>query len=100
MTMTDVAMLWCFEELIYTYRIFREHQGYFRIQTSEGVPERIFRTLKDLIYTYEKPNQGLITHLRYPVKKPKASQRSRRFKSGKDGIYDEIDDSEYVDVLP
>ncbi|NWH77729.1 SH21B protein, partial [Piaya cayana] len=65
-----------FEEMIYTYRIFREHQGYFRIQTSEGVPEKIFRTLKDLIYNYEKPNQGLITNLRYPVKKPKASQSS------------------------
>ncbi|XP_009555446.2 SH2 domain-containing protein 1B [Cuculus canorus] len=89
-----------FEELVYTYRIFREHQGYFRIQTSEGVPQKIFRTLKDLIYNYEKPNQGLITNLRYPVKKPKASQSSQRFKSGKDGIYDEIDDSDYVDVLP
>ncbi|KGL96119.1 SH2 domain-containing protein 1B, partial [Charadrius vociferus] len=61
-----------FEKLIYTYRIFREDQGYFRIQTSEGVPERTFRTLKDLIYTYEKPNQGLIINLRYPVGKPKA----------------------------
>ncbi|NXQ94251.1 SH21B protein, partial [Sagittarius serpentarius] len=66
-----------FEDLIYTYRIFREHQGYFRIQTSEGVPERIFRTLKDLIYTYEKPDQGLIVNLRYPVMKLKASQRSQ-----------------------
>ncbi|KFR15952.1 SH2 domain-containing protein 1B, partial [Opisthocomus hoazin] len=66
-----------FEEFIYTYRIFREHQGYFRIQTSAGVPERIFRTLKDLIYTYEKPDQGLVTNLRYPVNKPNASQRSR-----------------------
>ncbi|XP_009281155.1 PREDICTED: SH2 domain-containing protein 1B [Aptenodytes forsteri] len=89
-----------FEKFIYTYRIFRERQGYFRIQTSEGVPERIFRTLKDLIYTYEKPNQELITNLRYPVKKPKALQRSQRFKSGKDDIYDEIDDSDYVAVLP
>ncbi|NXW54279.1 SH21B protein, partial [Eurystomus gularis] len=63
-----------FEELIYTYRIFREHQGYFKIQTSEGVPEQIFRTLKDLIQNYEKPNQGLITNLRYPVKKATPSQ--------------------------
>ncbi|NWW46923.1 SH21B protein, partial [Pedionomus torquatus] len=66
-----------FENLIYTYRIFKEHQGRFRIQTAEGVPERIFRTLKDLIYAYEKPNQGLITNLRYPVEKSKASQRSQ-----------------------
>ncbi|XP_049680272.1 SH2 domain-containing protein 1B [Accipiter gentilis] len=89
-----------FENLIYTYRIFREHQGYFRIQTSEGVPAKIFRTLKDLIYNYHKPDQGLITKLRYPVKKQKASQRSQSFKSGKNEIYDEIDDSDYVDVLP
>ncbi|NXP32713.1 SH21B protein, partial [Leiothrix lutea] len=64
-----------FENLIYTYRIFRDDQGYFRIQTAEGVPERTFKTLTDLIYTFEKPNQGLITNLRYPVKKQKASQR-------------------------
>ncbi|KFU86430.1 SH2 domain-containing protein 1B, partial [Chaetura pelagica] len=64
-----------FENLIYTYRIYREHRGYFRIQTSEGVPEKIFRTLKDLIYNYEKPNQGLIINLLYPINKPKASQR-------------------------
>ncbi|XP_009093718.4 SH2 domain-containing protein 1B isoform X2 [Serinus canaria] len=90
-----------FEDLIYTYRIFREHQGYFRIQTSEGVPERTFKTLKDLIHTFEKPNQGLITNLRYPVKKPKALQKSHRFKSGMDSVYDEVDDSgDYVDVLP
>ncbi|XP_055658722.1 SH2 domain-containing protein 1B isoform X2 [Falco peregrinus] len=77
-----------FEDLIYTYRIFREHQGYFKIQTSEGVPERHFRTLKDLIYTYEKPNQGLITNLRYPLKKPNTSRRNLGFKSGKDDLYD------------
>ncbi|KFQ08038.1 SH21B protein, partial [Haliaeetus albicilla] len=66
-----------FEDLVYTYRIFREHQGYFRIQTSEGVPAKIFKTLKDLIYNYHKPDQGLITNLRYPVKKQKASQTSQ-----------------------
>ncbi|XP_010139807.1 PREDICTED: SH2 domain-containing protein 1B [Buceros rhinoceros silvestris] len=89
-----------FEDFIYTYRIFRNHQGYFRIETSEGAPERIFRTLKDLIYTFEKPNQGLITNLRYPVKKPTASARQQRFKSGKDDVYAEIDESDYVSVLP
>ncbi|PKK30377.1 SH2 domain-containing protein 1B [Columba livia] len=89
-----------FEKLIYTYRIFREHQGYFRIETSEDIPARLFRTLKDLIYSYEKPNQGLIINLRYPVMKPKASQRNQRFKSEKDDIYDDINDSDYVTVLP
>ncbi|NXW75836.1 SH21B protein, partial [Hirundo rustica] len=66
-----------FEGLVYTYRIFSEHQRHFRIQTSEGVPDRTFKTLTDLIYTFEKPNQGLITNLRYPVKKMKALQRSQ-----------------------
>ncbi|XP_051494398.1 SH2 domain-containing protein 1B [Apus apus] len=89
-----------FENLIYTYRIYREHQGYFRIQTSEGVPVKIFRTLKDLIYNYEKPNQGLIINLLYPINKPKASQRSQRLKLEKDDIYDEINDSDYIAVLP
>ncbi|XP_005038822.1 PREDICTED: SH2 domain-containing protein 1B [Ficedula albicollis] len=90
-----------FEDLIYTYRIFREHQGHFRIQTSEGVPERTFKTLKDLIYTFEKPNQGLVINLRYPVKKPKDLRRSQRCKSEMDSIYDEVDDSgDYVHVLP
>uniref|UniRef100_A0A663NDS7 SH2 domain-containing protein n=1 Tax=Athene cunicularia TaxID=194338 RepID=A0A663NDS7_ATHCN len=65
-----------FEGVIYTYRIFKDHQGYFRIQTTEGVPDRIFRTLKDLIYTYEKPDQGLIINLRYPVKKQKGRLRT------------------------
>ncbi|XP_009991663.1 PREDICTED: SH2 domain-containing protein 1B [Chaetura pelagica] len=89
-----------FENLIYTYRIYREHRGYFRIQTSEGVPEKIFRTLKDLIYNYEKPNQGLIINLLYPINKPKASQRRQRLELEKDDIYDEIDDSDYIFVLP
>ncbi|NXX30759.1 SH21B protein, partial [Nicator chloris] len=65
----------CLCDLIYTYRTFREHQGYFRIQVS--VPERTFKTLMDLVYAFGKPNQGLITNLCYPVKKPKALQRSK-----------------------
>ncbi|KAM9022251.1 SH2 domain-containing protein 1B [Ara ararauna] len=89
-----------FEKWIYTYRIFREQEGYFKIQTSEGLPEKTFRTLKDLVYNYEKPNQGLVTNLRYPVKKLGASHRSQRFKSGKNVIYDEIEESDYVTVLP
>ncbi|KFQ55735.1 SH2 domain-containing protein 1B, partial [Nestor notabilis] len=65
-----------FEKLIYTYRIFREHQGYFEIQASEGFPVT-FQTLKDLIYHYEKPNQGLVTNLCYPVNKAEATHRSQ-----------------------
>lgn len=72
---------------------------FLSLQTSEGVPQKVFKTLKDLIYNYEKPNQGLVTKLRYPVKKTSSSRRSQRFKTGNDDIYDEIDESDYVDVL-
>ncbi|KAM4683724.1 SH2 domain-containing protein 1B isoform 1-T2 [Amazona ochrocephala] len=89
-----------FEKWIYTYRIFREQEGYFKIKAYEGLPEKTFRTLKDLVYNYEKPNQGLVTNLRYPVKKLEASHRSQRFESGKNVIYDEIEESDYITVLP
>ncbi|XP_067402487.1 SH2 domain-containing protein 1B [Emydura macquarii macquarii] len=89
-----------FENLIYTYRVFREHEGYFRIQTSEDVPQRVFKTIKDLIYAYEKPNQGLITNLRYPVIRPSPSRRVRNSRVHVDEDYDEVEDGDYVDVLP
>uniref|UniRef100_A0A493TRS5 SH2 domain-containing protein n=1 Tax=Anas platyrhynchos platyrhynchos TaxID=8840 RepID=A0A493TRS5_ANAPP len=50
---------------------------FLSLQTSEGIPEKVFRTLKDLIYNYEKPNQGLVTNLRYPVKKTRPLQRKK-----------------------
>uniref|UniRef100_A0A8C4W2C7 SH2 domain-containing protein n=1 Tax=Gopherus evgoodei TaxID=1825980 RepID=A0A8C4W2C7_9SAUR len=69
-----------FEQLIYTYRIFRE---------SEDVPKRVFKTIKDLIYAYEKPNQGLVVNLRYPVRRPKPPRRRiRKSKVEGDGDYD------------
>ncbi|EMP37849.1 Protein CIP2A like protein [Chelonia mydas] len=66
-----------FEQLIFTYRIFREHEGYFRIQTSEDAPQRVFKTINDLIYAYEKPNQGLVINLRYPVRRPKSPGKAK-----------------------
>ncbi|KAJ6662672.1 hypothetical protein lerEdw1_011312 [Lerista edwardsae] len=65
-----------YEQIIYTYRIFKKHNGHFMIQTSEGAPKQDFRTLKDLVATYEKPNQGLVIHLRYPVNRPTTHQGS------------------------
>uniref|UniRef100_U3JV36 SH2 domain-containing protein n=1 Tax=Ficedula albicollis TaxID=59894 RepID=U3JV36_FICAL len=78
----------CLCDLIYTYRNLQTYFVILSLQTSEGVPERTFKTLKDLIYTFEKPNQGLVINLRYPVKKPKDLRRSQRCKSEMDSIYD------------
>ncbi|KAJ7320365.1 hypothetical protein JRQ81_019876 [Phrynocephalus forsythii] len=82
-----------YEHFIYTYRIFRKHNGHFMIQTCEGAPKRDFKTLKDLIATFEKPNQGLVINLRYPVNRSTSVQQPQN-------IYDEPDDTDYVDVLP
>nr|XP_005283660.1 SH2 domain-containing protein 1B [Chrysemys picta bellii] len=90
-----------FERLIYTYRIFREHEGYLRIQTSEDVPQQVFKTIKDLIYAYEKPNQGLVINLRYPVRRPKPPRRRvRKSEVEVNEVYDEVEEGDYVDVLP
>ncbi|XP_074839625.1 SH2 domain-containing protein 1B [Carettochelys insculpta] len=89
-----------FEQLIYTYRIFREHDGYLRIQTTEDVPQQVFKTIKDLIYAYEKPNQGLVVNLRYPVRRPKPPGKVRHSRVVVNEIYDEVEDSDYVDVIP
>ncbi|XP_044297428.1 SH2 domain-containing protein 1B-like isoform X2 [Varanus komodoensis] len=59
-----------YEQRIYTYRIFRKHNGHFMIQASESMLKQDFKTLKDIITTYRKPNQGLVINLRYPVNRP------------------------------
>ncbi|XP_042298837.1 SH2 domain-containing protein 1B-like isoform X2 [Sceloporus undulatus] len=76
-----------YEEFIYTYRIFRKHNGHFMIQTSEGAQKQDFRTLKDLIATFEKPNQGLVINLRYPVNRSTSSQQPQNvYADGEDYI--------------
>uniref|UniRef100_A0A8C6X8L8 SH2 domain-containing protein n=1 Tax=Naja naja TaxID=35670 RepID=A0A8C6X8L8_NAJNA len=56
-----------YEHLIYTYRIFRKSNGHFMMQTSEGTPRHVFKTLNCLIDNYKKPNQGLVINLCFPV---------------------------------
>lgn len=58
------------------------------LQTSEDVPQRVFKTIKDLIYAYEKPNQGLIINLRYPVRRPRPSRSVRNSRVHVDEDYD------------
>ncbi|XP_034971559.1 SH2 domain-containing protein 1B [Zootoca vivipara] len=92
-----------YEQIIYTYRIFRKHNGHFMMQTSEGAPKQDFRTLKDLIATYEKPNQGLVSNLRYPVTRPTTSQRSQTVYVTKGETYftpENEDAEDYLEVLP
>ncbi|XP_015677903.1 SH2 domain-containing protein 1B [Protobothrops mucrosquamatus] len=90
-----------YEHLIYTYRIFRKSNGHFMMQTSEGTPRYVFRTLKDLIDNYKKPNQGLVIHLCYPVNRCPYYQETQTVYVTKKEAYENPDDAEdYINVLP
>uniref|UniRef100_A0A8C2U4B4 SH2 domain-containing protein n=1 Tax=Coturnix japonica TaxID=93934 RepID=A0A8C2U4B4_COTJA len=93
-SMAGALCLCVFEQVMhgshYRYRMETQLQTnlvFLSLQTAEGVPEKVFRTLKDLIYNYEKPNQGIVTKLRYPVKKTSSSRRIQKLKLGNDDIY-------------
>nr|XP_056714601.1 SH2 domain-containing protein 1B-like [Euleptes europaea] len=88
-----------YEQLVYTYRIFRKRNGHYMIQASERGPRQDFRTLKDLVANYEKPNQGLVIHLGCPVNKSTFHQGPQH-RQDVPGVYAEIEDADYIDVEP
>eukprot|EP00062_Callorhinchus_milii_P011019 gi/632956699/ref/XP_007894087.1/ PREDICTED: SH2 domain-containing protein 1B-like [Callorhinchus milii] len=81
--------------VLYTYRILKNDRGYFMFQTGSSFKEIYFKSLMDLIAHYGKPGQGLVTQLCQPLKKVKA-----KLSKQEDNDCEEIDDSEYVEVLP
>ncbi|KAK7816366.1 hypothetical protein U0070_020881 [Myodes glareolus] len=87
-----------FKKFVYTYRIFREKYGYYKIQTVEGAPKQIFPNLEELISKFEKPGQGLVVHLSNPVRKKSFCPRGRRVTS-EPNVYENTNE-DYVDVLP
>ncbi|XP_030856977.2 SH2 domain-containing protein 1B [Gorilla gorilla gorilla] len=87
-----------FKNIVYTYRIFREKHGYYRIQTAEGSPKQVFPSLKELISKFEKPNQGMVVHLLKPIKRTSPSLRWRGLKLELETFVNS--NSDYVDVLP
>nr|XP_033802617.1 phosphatidylinositol 3,4,5-trisphosphate 5-phosphatase 2-like isoform X2 [Geotrypetes seraphini] len=44
-------------------------EGFLAVQTIPGLPVKYFRTLADLVTTYQQPNMGLVSALLYPVKR-------------------------------
>lgn len=46
--------------------------GLFFFQTAPGVHKRFFRKVKNLISAFQKPDQGIVTPLQYPVEKSSA----------------------------
>uniref|UniRef100_UPI00398E50C5 SH2 domain-containing protein 1B2 n=1 Tax=Pristiophorus japonicus TaxID=55135 RepID=UPI00398E50C5 len=83
-----------FKRTVYTYRILKNHQGRFMVQTGYGVKEKFFKKLADLIAYYKKPGRGLVVQLRCPLEKSKANGLDQ------DNDYEEVADLDYVEVLP
>ncbi|KFO38393.1 SH2 domain-containing protein 1B, partial [Fukomys damarensis] len=75
-----------FNNCVYTYRIFRENQGY-RVESTEGFPKLTFPNLKELVSKFKNPDQGLVVHLSKPIKRPSLCLRQRRSLLVPNGIY-------------
>ncbi|XP_074077957.1 SH2 domain-containing protein 1B [Macrotis lagotis] len=95
-----------FQNKIYTYRIRKEKNGYYMIETAENARKMLFPNLKELISKFEKPDQGLMVQLRYPVKKNNVYHIYRNSPAALDDDDDDDDDyvnvskGDYVQVLP
>ncbi|KAK0137918.1 Phosphatidylinositol 3,4,5-trisphosphate 5-phosphatase 1 [Merluccius polli] len=63
------ALCVLYQNCVYTYRILPNEDNKLSVQASEGVPNRFFSVLSDLVDAYYSPNMGLVTHLQYPVHK-------------------------------
>ncbi|XP_041066808.1 SH2 domain-containing protein 1B [Carcharodon carcharias] len=83
-----------FQRIVYTYRIFKNHRGRFMVQTGYGVKEKFFKNLADLTVYYKKPGKGLVTQLCCPLEKSKTKEEVNV------NDYEEVDDADYVEVLP
>uniref|UniRef100_A0A3P9HHV2 SH2 domain-containing protein n=1 Tax=Oryzias latipes TaxID=8090 RepID=A0A3P9HHV2_ORYLA len=104
--------------VVHTYRLFQTHSGNYTLMTASGVNETTFKTLEDLIRNYKRRNQGLVMHLRHAVKRktdlliqrgvPNVPERQsashppqRNMVPDEDQHdYENLADSEYVEVLP
>ncbi|XP_021044095.1 SH2 domain-containing protein 1A isoform X4 [Mus pahari] len=61
-----------YQGYIYTYRVSQTETGSWSAETAPGVHKRFFRKVKNLISAFQKPDQGIVTPLQYPVEKSSA----------------------------
>ncbi|OPJ89719.1 SH2 domain-containing protein 1A [Patagioenas fasciata monilis] len=52
---------------VYTYRVSKTETGCWSAETVPGVHRRLFRKVHNLISAFQKPNQGIVTHLQHPI---------------------------------
>ncbi|XP_031979559.1 phosphatidylinositol 3,4,5-trisphosphate 5-phosphatase 2-like isoform X1 [Corvus moneduloides] len=70
------ALCLLFQRHVYTYRILPDDEGLLSVQTIQGIQAKCFRTLPDLIGTYQNPNNGLVTPLLHPVHRARPDEDS------------------------
>lgn len=70
-----------YQGYIYTYRVSQTETGSWSAETAPGVHKRFFRKVKNLISAFQKPDQGIVTPLQYPVEK--SSARSPQAPTGR-----------------
>ncbi|KAG7484155.1 hypothetical protein MATL_G00046500 [Megalops atlanticus] len=63
-----------YEDMVYTYRLHQCEGGSWAAETAPGVQKRLFRHVKNLIAAFQKPDQGIVIPLLYPVCADKKSQ--------------------------
>uniref|UniRef100_A0ABI7W1X6 SH2 domain-containing protein n=2 Tax=Felinae TaxID=338152 RepID=A0ABI7W1X6_FELCA len=71
-----------YQGYIYTYRVSQTETGSWSAETAPGVHKRFFRKIKNLISAFQKPDQGIVIPLQYPVEK-KCSVRSAQGTAGR-----------------
>ncbi|XP_006748859.1 SH2 domain-containing protein 1A [Mirounga angustirostris] len=71
-----------YQGYIYTYRVSQTETGSWSAETAPGVHKRFFRKIKNLISAFQKPDQGIVIPLQYPVEK-KCSVRSAQGTTGR-----------------
>ncbi|XP_021086700.1 SH2 domain-containing protein 1A isoform X1 [Mesocricetus auratus] len=71
-----------YQGYIYTYRVSQTETGSWSAETAPGVHKRFFRKIKNLISAFQKPDQGIVIPLQYPVEK--SSARSPQGTTGVD----------------
>ncbi|XP_072600239.1 SH2 domain-containing protein 1A isoform X2 [Vulpes vulpes] len=80
-TQKEKVISW-YQGYIYTYRVSQTETGSWSAETAPGVHKRFFRKIKNLISAFQKPDQGIVIPLQYPVEK-KCSVRSAQGTPGR-----------------
>ncbi|NWW08198.1 SH21A protein, partial [Oreocharis arfaki] len=56
-----------YQGYVYTYRVSQTENGSWSAETAPGVHRRLFRKVQNLIFAFQKPDQGIVTPLQNPV---------------------------------